>query len=152
MQNNNIFDIWVDPDRKEKWREEAEERGYDEKRFEAAGYYRGRVGETFVCTHQQFEEWDKEAYRQREADKFNSEYLANKSFRAGKIPKPEQDPQNEFDVKLSADLLKELNTNDKINNDPQKRSIIGDGSRQLGRKRLSKQRRSEKKMKYRDAA
>ena len=54
-------DIWHDP-----WLEEFKE---DREKFEAAGRYRGRMGETFVYTDHQFDEWEKEDYRQREFDK-----------------------------------------------------------------------------------
>ncbi len=48
------------------WFEEMTE---DEKTFNAVGYYRGRVGETFVSTQQQFNEWDIGTHRTVEFDK-----------------------------------------------------------------------------------
>jgi len=60
--------------------EQDEEMINDEERFNAAGHYRGRVGETFVCTQQQFNVWDMERYRERKLSSENTAPLTDEEL------------------------------------------------------------------------
>lgn len=141
MKNNNMFDIWNDPNREEQWREEDREREYDEERFKAADYYRGRAGETFVCTHQQFEEWDKEKYREVEFDKLypNEDPLFCSYY---ELNMPNEDLQNEFDKKIAMQTRESIRLWNDVFEERKiigKRSALRDGSRQLKARQRSKE-------------
>ena len=131
--NSDDFDIWNDHE----WREELGELGYDEERFEAAGYYRGRAGEIFIYTPHQFFAWEGEDYAKREADKLSSEYLASKPFNhdtKNRYLEKSEDVQKEFDEQCE----REINQRATERYDCKPSWNTRDGDRQLGSKRKSR--------------
>ena len=149
IQTEDDFDIWSDP-----WLKEMTE---DEEKIKAAGDYRGRAGEAFISTQYQFDEWGSQAYLERKYDEGESEYPANRQFRADEIgeisgiPYTEkgEDVQNKFEanafIKFRKHIIAKIFSRYYLRRLP-------DGDRQLGSKRGSREKREGRQIKYRNAA
>jgi len=120
----------------------------DEEMFKTTGHYRSRVGETFVYTSHQFEEWEMEDYRQR---KFDELFGADETDETSGIPTPErgEDIQDKFDANEFIEFKKHIIA--KVFSRYYLRKLP-DGDRQLGSRRSSQDKRRWHQEKYRDAA